>query len=465
MLLDWFLQPASGTSPPFELVAPGNRRFFFGTQDVNGNWHDNRDPEMLGATLNVPTPGLSDQRYWIVWKDGTKWYFNTNNNGLSNIIDPHGTTIVASVTRDGPTGVCWQVTLGGPNSHTIFYHQMWPYALVDRITLSYDGNTAGGLDRTWNLAYNGASLASITDPGGGVTRFTWGSYTRDDGAVVPELLTLTNPRGNTVYTNQYDSLGRVVKQTYADGGYLTASYPAGAIGSSGTTTVTDPRGGVRKYGCVWEPAVNGHLEGYHFANFTDALGRTTQWNQLHSGSYLDTQIIDYRSRITTLGWDYNKANLTSKSWTTPLGATASESWGYDPNCSVCTSATDALGRTATNSVNAYGDILSSTDARANTTHFTRDSYGNPTAVTNALNQTTNMTYGSYSELLTTTDPLTHTTTRTYDAASRLASSKDANNKTVSFTYNFRDQLLTQSQVVNGQTLTTTNVYDAGGNRV
>jgi hypothetical protein len=35
--------------------------------------------------------------------------------------------------------------------------------------------------------------------------------------------------------------------------------------------VTDPRGGVRQYGCVWEPGANGHLEGYHFANFTDGV--------------------------------------------------------------------------------------------------------------------------------------------------------------------------------------------------
>lgn len=460
MSLDWFLQPVPpNTLAPVELLGPENRRFFFGDQDLNGNWLDSRDPEMLGAVLHIADPNLQNDQSHLLWKDGTTWWFLSGggSNGLAQVDDPHGNAVIWTQLRDINTGICTEVDLTG--SRAIYYTIPFGRTQVTSVTLQYDAGGSGSLNRTWSIAYDlNNRISSITDPTGGVSQYTWTTYQRDDGQTVPLLATVTNPRGNLVYSNQYDSLGRVVKQSYADGGFLTASYPSGAIGTTGFTTVTDPRGGVRSYGCVWEPAVNGHLEGYHFANFQDALGRLTQWDQLHAGSFLDTRITDYRNRVTTLTWDYNKGNLLTKSWTTPANQTATESFGYDPACSTCTSATDPLGRTSTGTVNAAGEIVSSTDPRNYTTTTTRDSYGNPTAITNALSQTANMTYDQYGDCLTTTDPLTHVTTRTFDAASRLLTVQDANGKTVSYTYDLMDRLLSVSQTVNGVVLTTTYVY-------
>jgi hypothetical protein len=56
MLYDWFLQYDGGDFR--DLVGPGNRRFWFGTQNANGDWIDTRDPEMLGAVLHIPPPAF-----------------------------------------------------------------------------------------------------------------------------------------------------------------------------------------------------------------------------------------------------------------------------------------------------------------------------------------------------------------------------------------------------------------------
>src|SRR5437016_5738887 len=135
------------------------------------------------------------------------------------------------------------------------------------------------------------------------------------------------PRGNLAtpqyvsLTNQYDTRGRVTRQTYADGGYHTITYPVN-IGDNGSTTLTDQSGNVSTWSYAWTAPAAGHKEGYHLASFTDALSRTTQWAQLQPGSNLDTRITDYRGRVTNLAWDFARGNLTGASWTTPASQTA-----------------------------------------------------------------------------------------------------------------------------------------------
>jgi YD repeat-containing protein len=76
--------------------------------------------------------------------------------------------------------------------------------------------------------------AIVTDPAGGVTRYSYDPTHR--------IVTITDPGGITFLANVYDPVtGRVTSQTQADQGVWTFAYTL-----SGTlvtdTTVTDPRG-------------------------------------------------------------------------------------------------------------------------------------------------------------------------------------------------------------------------------
>ena len=58
------------------------------------------------------------------------------------------------------------------------------------------------------------------------------------------MLTITNPRGVTFVTNQYDANGRVTEQTHADGGVYRFAYALDGNGDVTQTDVTDPRAAV-----------------------------------------------------------------------------------------------------------------------------------------------------------------------------------------------------------------------------
>src|SRR2546427_11832554 len=79
------------------------------------------------------------------------------------------------------------------------------------------------------------------------------------------MLTLTDARGITFLTNQYDSNGRVIQQTQADGGVWLFAYTTGA-GMVTQTGVKDPAGKKTTH------RVNG--QGYPLGQ-KDDLGPTT----------------------------------------------------------------------------------------------------------------------------------------------------------------------------------------------
>ncbi len=190
------------------------------------------------------------------------------------------------------------------------------------------------------------------------------------------------------------------------GGYWTASYSA-AIGSNGTTTVTDPRGNVTSWSYSWNPSKYGYL----VSSTTDALGRTTNFERTATPSYLTTAVVDFRGRRTSYGWDKTKGNLTSVTRPTTSGGTVTWTTTYEGTFSQLTQVKDPLLRATTYTVNpTTGDTTAVKDARNFTTSFSFAANGDNLSTTNALNQTTQYTYDpEFGDLLTTTDPANHQT--------------------------------------------------------
>ncbi|MDE3073837.1 MAG: IPT/TIG domain-containing protein [Chloroflexota bacterium] len=118
------------------------------------------------------------------------------------------------------------------------------------------------------------------------------------------------------------------------------------------------------------------------------------------------QITDSRSNQTTYNFDM-------------LGGVWQTTDVSGPGCSTCT-----MRRTAQNTYDSKGNLLSGTDALGRTNNYTYDSNNNLTSESVQVGTTTATTsyaYNSFGEALTVTDPLGQTTTNAYDSHGNLLS--------------------------------------------
>jgi YD repeat-containing protein len=165
-------------------------------------------------------------------KDGTVYTFDDAENaptpGRASILgyrDRSGNEV--ALTRDD-RGNLKQIT--SPHGRWI----RMTYNTADRITQAQDS-----LGRIVLYTYDTAGrLWKVTDAATGVTEFTYDSAHR--------MLTIKDPRNITYLTNEYDSAGRVIKQTQADNSTFLFAYTLGASGRIEQVDVTNPRGFVRR---------------------------------------------------------------------------------------------------------------------------------------------------------------------------------------------------------------------------
>jgi YD repeat-containing protein len=193
------------------------------------------------------------------------------------------------------------------------------------------------------------------------------------------MLTITDPRGITCLTNQYDSGGRVVLQTQADSSTFAFAYTIDGAGRIVQTDVTTPRGAVRR--SVFNTA--GYQE-----SFTEAVGtplaRTTTYVR-DATSQRVTSITDPLNRQTDFAYD-SSGNLTSVTRLAGTGNAVATSWTYEPLFQQVATVTDPLGHT---------------------TSFSYDAGGRLTGVTNAFSQQWSVSLTDEGQVAAVTDPLTH----------------------------------------------------------
>jgi RHS repeat-associated protein len=459
--LDWKLYQPPYSGNDFDLIAPGHRRyhFFYGYDSWLAQyvWKDTRDPEMLGAYFSRAA-GEYGLTCTLHFKNADQFKFGYYGD-LTRMLDRFGNFVDVNA-----GGFPSTITFGG----TWYPRVDFTYSGGKLASLTYTYSTTNPPARAWNFSYDvNGRLSTMTNPLGGVTRFTWTTYTRSDGMVLPLVSTITDARNNTALSALYDTSGRVTRLTAADGGATNIAYSAG-IGVDGTTTVTDPRLNTASWSYTWPAPPSGQTAkyGYWLTSETDALGRTTQLARLITGSNLVSRITDFRGRVSTLNWDTDKGNLTSVTKPTADGLTATSTAGYEPDCNQCTAATDPLGHTANATVDATTkNIIRITDPLVNATWFGYDATtGDLTSVTNAVNHIRYLTYDGLGDLTRLALGPTTLATATFDSASRRTSATDANGKTTNYAYDALDRLISASRVVGGQTLATTFEYDANGNR-
>jgi RHS repeat-associated protein len=366
------------------------------------------------------------------FKDGSIWRFRTSDGLLVSQTDRNGNTVL--IARDSQGRV---TALTEPAGRQLTFSYTGTILRIDRIT--------DPLGRTVQYTYDGQGrLTNVTDPAGGSTQYTYDANHR--------LLTITDPRGITFLTNEYDSAGRVIRQTQADGGVFTFEYTM-AGGFITSTKVTDPRGNT---------AVSRFNADRYLVSRTDALGQTTTLER-QPGTNLLLSTTDPLGRVTRFAYD-SSGNVTTI--TDPLGNT--RTFTYDSSFNKVTSITDPLANLTTFEYDSQGNLIAITDPEQNLkppaerlkTTFTYNAAGQPLTTTDPLGNTSTFTYDSNGNLTAITDPLGKTTERSYDLVSRLIAETDAVGRTTRFSYDPLDRQVTIADALNG---ISTFGYDPNGN--
>src|SRR5215213_1497230 len=477
-----------------DLILPDGGRVHYERISPGTNWFD-----ALYENLTVPGPFYKSRNSWngggwdLKLKNGTLltfpdgfWVGSQRKAALLTVQDRNGN--VLTLNRDAERNLTKITT---PNGRWIEF----TYDTSNRITQATDN-----IGRTVVYTYDSSGrLWKVTDPNNGITEYTYDSSHR--------MLTIKDPRGITYLTNEYDTSGRVIKQTLADDTpaistdnptYLFA-YTTDSGGRIVQTDVTDPRGHIRR--------VTFGTNGYRLTD-TAAYGTADQQGVLferETGTNFLRAIVDAMGRRTEYNYD-TMGNLTSMIALAGTTSAATTSMTYEPTFNQLASVTDPLTHTTNYGYDTKGNLITITDALSHQTTITYNAGGQPASVTDPLQHVTQFIYDqgdlvqvtdpsnrsislftdSVGRLLRISDPLgnrirydydavnqvkkitEHTggvTELTYDPNGNILSLKDAKNQTTSFTYDNMDRVLSRTDALQGSTSTENYEYDLEGHPI
>ncbi len=352
------------------------------------------------------------------------------------------------------------------------------------------------IGRTVQYTYDGAGrLSTVTDANNGVTTYTYDDQNR--------MLTIQDARGIVFLTNQYDSTGRVVQQTQADGStylfhWTGSGNPvqlrtmSGTVVSSGTAflnsgcwngasvnrylsscaqgylplvqqvDVTDPRGYVRRVQfsptgymtsdtrALGQPEQQTFTYDYYSDNLvksvTDPLGRVTSFDYTAFGNPTRITRLDGTSNAVTINFTYGSFNQLG-SITDPLNHTSA--FNYDTLGNLI-SAVDALNHSTTFAYNFYGQRISATDALGNTVLFGYFG-GDPVSVTDTLGNVSTQLVDAGGRVIAMTDAQGNISRFQYNSLNLVTQSTDALGNNTQFSYDANGNLLSLTDALNHAT--------------
>jgi RHS repeat-associated protein len=490
-----------------DLVLPDGSRIHYDCNQPPSNGcpggtysHTTSPTDFYGSTLQSPGQGSSNWR--ITMKNGTVLAMFGPSElpiRLVSITDRYGNTV--TINRDSTSGNGARVTsIVSPHGRSITFS----YDNYNHVSKAVNN---GG--QTVNYAYDGyGRLVAVADanaaacvvsnpstwmtinPGTGMTVCPTTSYTYDGGH---RMLTVTDPKGILYLTNQYDSGGRVTKQTLADGSTYTFTwtiantsqtriYSSGGGNGTGIipgyllrgcvgcyagymplvskVDVTDQRGFVRR--------VTFGLTGYVSSDIY-ALGRPEEQDFFFQdfADNLLQKVTDPMGNVTALNYD-NNGNLISSTWLSGTSSSATTTYTYDTGgFNQLLSVTDPLHNTWSFSYDNNGNMTAASDPLQDKYSFTYNAAGQVLTASDALpspnTNTSSYSYNYFGDLVAFNDPLGNTTNFTTDSVGRPLAVTDALNETTAYQYDSLNQVIKGTDPRGSPNGVTSFTYDGNGN--
>jgi len=418
---NYFLQ---GGGDALTYITPIGTRYVF-SKNTDSSYTNINYPFLRGAKAYLNADNTRTLRF----KDGKTYTFDTNGR-LIRETDSNGNWVSISRNQNGfinglSDNLGNQVIISLMN----IQHGAAIYTVISSVAFN-----------TKLVAYTygpNETLTSVTDPEGNLTSYTY-EY------IYNRLISIVNKRGVTQVTNEYDSEGRVIRQTHVDGGVYTFDY--NVVGGIVTgTKATRPNGDTRSY--------RFNNSGY-VSEVTDSYGQR-RFIERAFGTNEKKSITDILGRKTTYTYDEN-ANIAST--TDPAGNITT--YEYDLVFNKPTKITDALGNITTMTYDSKGNLIETQTPDSQTTTIGYNTYGQPVTITDTLGNTSSLEYDSRGNLIKTTNSLGNETIMEYDINRRLIWATDPKGNMTDYVYDNLDRVI---EVTDGLGNSTDYTYDANGN--
>ena len=360
--------------------------------------------------------------YRMMHEDGAAFIFS-NDGKLQTISNPDGTQ-VAQLTYNGDElteidGIAGRYTLAWSNGH------------ISSVT-----DNAG---RTVSYEHDGDLLTGVTNADGDTLHYTY------DGNGY--LNTATDFEGEVYIENEYDSIGRVVKQTFINADIPTVSNVS-YDDEARVTTCVDANGLETRY------YYDNHRNIQKIGTVIDGTEYTTA--NTYDGDYRANSASDRLNGATAYEYDSN-GNVTKVRYADNTAMTLTYTAGGD-----IASITDALGNTETYTYSGHS-LTEFRDKNGHTTSYTYNALGLPITVTDALGNQTTYAYDDKGRQLSVTDAEGGVTSFEYDAVGRIVAEhtkvSDTATATTRHTYSKAGKLLKTVDALGGET---SYEYNANG---
>jgi RHS repeat-associated protein len=456
LLYDMQLWTAGGYQE-VDLVLPTGAPIHYVRISPGTSWTD-----AVYEHTSTPTSFYNSRISWngygwdLKFKNGLVYVFG-DSAPLQAIRDRYGNELKI-IRTNGQIGNITKIT--SPTSRFV----QFTYDTSNRITQAVDNS-----GRTVNYTYDaGGRLWKVTDPNAGVTEYTYD--------IANQMLTIKNARGNIYLTNEYDTNGRISRQTQIDQGTYEFVYTLDTNGKVTQAQITDPDSHIRKvtfnangyiltntrgFGTSVQQTVTYERTSSNLiSSVTDALSRKVSLTRDADGYISDVTALDGTSEAVTSHYTYDANFKGLTSVTDPLNHIVS--FSYDAQGNLITS-TDALNHSVSLSYNDAGQLVSATDPLSHTTQFTYDgndligitdplgclvtrfvdNVGRVAGMTSPLGQRVRYEYDVLNRLSRVTDPLQGATNFAFDPNGNLLSLTDARNGSTSYIYDNMDRVTTR----------------------
>ena len=426
----------------------------------------------------------ADGTYRLLTQDQITYNFNYKTSSnlqttfLGSIVAENGQATNFTYDDSGQTPTYHLLSIKEPTGRTIAIS--WQsdstkpgYNRIDHITDPAGNNIAFGYS---DQADKSSDLTSVTDQNGNQTTFAYTNH---------RITSVTDPEGHTSANNTYDTQGRVISQTDADGKLLSFSYDTLPHGSPTPTNyiTTMTRQMVPGDSSKDEVTVFTYDNTYRLISELDANGKTTSFTYDAAGNR--DSVTDRRGTVTKQVYDpYGNVTDTYKAY----GAPEQEhtSYTYNPKNHPLTK-TDPRGQTTTYTYDASGSFLTGVTYPAVTNYdntishyseaYTYNADGTPASFTDKNGNIAGFAYDPNGNLQTENKNTNRspsdqvTLSYSYNPLGLKTSATDGDNHTTTFQYDNVGELRYETKQVTdpgtGQLVdvTTEYQYDKAGNRV